>query len=252
MHRLTKLFYLAKISHLRNSYLFLLLFILSTNGCKRAADEVSNSAKISISIPSEAQFFAKHKAELSSASATINYSLFCFVANIKGGPLPTSPAQTCDIEKGLVLGSAPPGGVLSVDLTSGSGYSFEIYGLLRGSTSEACPPVTAQSWSWPLTKVYFLGRTDGIEIAAPTTDVLVNLSLPNANNNLIAVQGLPSSCSSVGALPIEVNHFSRLAVGAKILSGSGFKAYSRIQSNAEIKNLNGTNFRLKKWRVESL
>lgn len=230
-------------------WLFSLLFFLTTSlACTRAAVDESKTANIRISIPSAASFSSAHKSDFSAASVTMNYSLFCFVANIKGGGVSSIPAHTCDIDKGLVLGSAPPGGVLAIDLNPGSGYTFEIYGLLRSSVSDSCPAVNATNWNWPLDKIYFLGRAVGVEVVAPTTDVNINLTLPSVSNNLAVNNGMPSTCVDL-LLPANGLKTMRTALGVKQLTGSSYKAYARVDIKNEIKNLSGANFKLKKWRI---
>lgn len=208
--------------------------LLTLISCKRPEQK---SASVTLQIPSVSQ----------SMSAS-DYSLLCFVANVKSLQIPAVAATTCDVEKGLVAGSVAAGGVLSLDVPVGEANTFEIYGLMRKSLSESCPTDLQASWKWPLTKVYFLGKATAVNIVPPESQVTVSISLPS--QNIVSQNSWPQSCSLVGGLPSSPT-LGRVQMAAGVLSGTNYKIYSRASNRNEIKTLSGSLYQIHNFKVQA-
>jgi hypothetical protein len=219
---------------------------LCISACRRPAAE---SASVSIQIPSAQEFKKLSKASHSVYSLSqVDFSLLCFAVNVKGPAVPlTSATSQCDIERGLFAGSVASGQTLTLDVPDGSNYSFELYGIIRNSTTEACPLNLTTTWGSPVDKVYFLGKTEGVTISPPTAEVVVNVSLPERTQNLIAQNSLPASCSSA---PVLAPTFGRVQTAAAVMSGTTFKVYARASDKDDLKTLQGTQFKIQNWKAD--
>lgn len=217
------------------------LFVLSACALLAACQPASvDRSKIKIRIPTAAELQAAGKV---TSLALIDYNLLCFAVNVTGGPIP-SQNLSCDVPKGVITGSVPQGGTLELDVPYGEGMTFEVFGLLRTSTSVACPAVTADSWNWPLKKVYSLGKTANIKVSLPDQSVEVMVAMPDAADHLFASLSLPATCEPTQTAPPTVG---RVASGAGVLTGSTYKMYGRITSKNEIHEIQGSQFRIRQW-----
>lgn len=197
-------------------------------------------SKIKIRIPTAAELQASGKV---TSLAAIDYSLLCFAVNVTGGPIP-SQNLSCDASKGVITGSVPQGGTLELDVPYGEGMTFEVFGLLRTSTSVACPTVAANSWNWPLKKVYSLGKTADVKVSLPDQSVEVVVSMPDAADHLFAALALPATCEPTQSAPPTMG---RVASGTGLLTGTTYKMYGRITSKNEIQEIQGSQFRIRQW-----
>ena len=223
------------------------------SACHRAADEAGTgggSTAVSIRIPTAQEFnklSSKVGSQSVSAQAAIDYDLLCFAVNVKGAGIPTTPAQSCEIERGIINGSVPAGGALTLDLPAGVA-SFEIYGFLRTSASQGCPTFLPSGWDWPLQKTYFLGRANSITLTPPEANVAISISLPDAAQNLVVQNSWSASCANVGS-PVVAKNLGRLQTGTQILTGTNFTAYSRVSNKADMRQLQGTYFQVHNWKA---
>ncbi len=215
--------------------IILCLGILMVLSCRRPEQK---SATVTLQIPS-----------ISQSMSAADYGLLCFVANVKSPQITSTPATTCDIEKGLVAGSKAAGASLTLDVPVGDSTTFEIYGLMRKDLTETCPSDLQASWKWPLAKVYFLGKTTGVNIVPPESQVTVTITLPA--QNIVSQNSWPQSCSLIGALPSNNPTVGRVQMAAGVLSGTNYKIYSRASNRNEIKTLSGSSYQIHNFKVRA-
>ncbi len=217
--------------------------------CTRPQSQ-DKAAAILIQVPTAAQYQASAAGKISAQTTTIDFNLLCFAVNVKSSSLAViPPASSCEVERGLVVGSVGPGQSLSLDMLEGTA-DFEIYGFLRNSASDPCPQVTPAAWNFPMKKIYFLGKSVGVAVTSPSTDVAITIALPSPNQNLVAQNSMPASCNYLGA-PFVGKNFGRSEFGAKVLKGTQFSAYSRITTKPEIKTLSGSQFKIVNWKAST-
>ena len=231
---------------------FILLFVGVSFGigCHRAEDKVGEATSVSIRIPSASEFSklsSKVGSQSVSAQSAIDYNLLCFAVNVKGGSIASTPARTCEIERGLIVGSVPPGGELALDLPSGVA-TFEVYGFLRTSATQSCPAFLPSGWDWPLQKTYFLGQAASVTLTPPEAKVAVQITLPDSSANLLVQNGWGAACANLGS-PIAKKNSGRILLGSKILVGSQFMAYSRLSNKTDLKVQSGTRFQVHNWKA---
>ncbi len=228
-------------------WVLFLIFGIFVVGCQRPKLE---SSSISIHIPTHSEFkMAQEKVGVMAIGASaIDYSKLCFAVNVKGDGIPSKVPKTCDIERGNMIGSVAPGGQLSLEVNLGTVRFFEVYGMLRESASDACPTNLETSWKWALEKVYFLGKTDAVNIDKAEVQVPVTITLPAPADHLISVNSLPASCRSA---PEVAPTSGRIADSAEVLSGQQFKAYSRVSFKENTKHLKGNRFQIHNWRANN-
>ena len=164
--------------------------LLATSACKRAGDEISS---FSIKIPTAEQLSSKN-----SVQSVVDYNLLCFAIDIQGGSIPSTSANTCQPVKGQMLGSVAPGQTLQGRINEGT-YTFKVYALKRTNAAQACPAVTADSWNFPLAKVYYAGETANQKIAGETANIELQITLPDESTNMIAHNSFPATCNLIGA-----------------------------------------------------
>lgn len=226
------------------------ILVLTAFGCNRASP---TSASINLNFPTTNQFqkALSQKTELSRQSSPLNYSLMCFVVNIKSPQIPTTAATSCDIERGMIAGSVGPGKNISMDnVPIGASTTVEIYGLMRVTDSDPCPTDEQSKWNWPMNRIYFLGQTENVTVVAPSTDIEVSLTLPASTQNIAVQNAWANSCQFIGVAPIEPTK-GRIQWNARVLSGANFKAYSRVSDRNDLKPLKGSNFQIRNWRASN-
>lgn len=219
------------------------LIAFISSGCQRAG--APDSSRIAIQFPNKAQFLNSLKTSSQvSAQGLIDYSLLCFAVNVKS-PLISSSTQACDVERGISVGSVPPGSeIIIADVPMGSGNSFEIYGLLRGTSSEACPKVDKTTWNHPLQKIYLIGKTESVTLAKPDEVVTIYLKMPDQSAHLAAKNAFPSSCTSAGTTAA-----GSFLLGAGVLTSANFKLKSRVSFKEESTELLGSTLKIKRWKT---
>ena len=198
------------------------LALLILNGCKRPQLEESS---ISIQIPT-AQQFSERYGKVQSLGATVDYKLLCFAVNVKGEGIPTTPALTCDVERGIVSSDAvAAGGSINVEVTPGKNRLFEFYGFLRSSETDACPTMV-EKLDWPIKKVYWLGSKEVEDLPAGDVTLEIAITLPEIAHNLAVEKGWAASCG--GLPPKTVTTAGVGVVGAAVLSTSGLTLKARV------------------------
>ena len=217
----------------------LLFSVLGLLACQKPQND---SASVTVHIPNAAEFKASGK--LTSQSVTVNYDQLCFFVNAKGSGIASTSKGSCDIDRGVMGGGVPPGSDITMDIPGGDNRTIEVYGYLRNSASDACPPLPVDGWgAMPLTKIYFLGQTPAVTIAPPLTQVSVTIALPDSTQNLVVQNSWPVTCSG-GALPGATKHAGRLQVGAAALSSTHYKLSARIADHNEGQILTSSHYRI--------
>lgn len=230
----------------RSLGLAVLILGVVVGGCRRP---VADIASVSIQIPTAKQFRSLSKSSQTvSSQSVVDFNLLCFAVNIKGPAVTATPASTCDIERGLFSGSVGAGATLIVDVPEGSNFTFELYGILRGSTTEACPTGLTTTWGASIDKVYFLGKTTGVTITPPSSEVAITAVLPDQTQSLVAQNSLPATCKP-GSSP--ASSFGRVQTAAAVMSGTTFKVYSRASNKDDTKTLQGAQFKVINWRASA-
>lgn len=180
------------------------------------------------------------------SGSSINYENLCFVVNVRGENIPSKSSANCQIEKGLVAGSVPPGASVSMMISSSSKVTVEIFGLLRKSATEPCPEVSDRDWTWPISRTYFLDAKKDVALTTAETNVEFNLTLPAITNNVAIQNSWPHSCL---ASSTPSNHRSgRVTAGAALLVGGSHRLYVREANVADLNSLKGNRFVIKHWR----
>ena len=217
----------------------LLLIITNVISCQRPSENTNH--QVTIKIPTASEFQKSGPMKTRSLQMTIPYELLCFAVNAKGSNLPSLPAQTCGIEKGLTAGSVSPGESLSFNLKTNQVVQFELYGFLRNSPKESCPNLTSSEWFWPVNKTYELGKSNDIKIEGAETRVEFNLILPKDDQNIAVQKSWPPSCLS------SFPSFGVIPSSSGQLTGSSHRLYLRETSLSSINNLKGQRFQFKGW-----
>lgn len=195
-------------------------------------------------MPTVEQMQKMSKSDVSSM-AVVDLQKLCFAVNVKGPGIMSVPAVTCDVERGVVAGSVGPGGELSVDVEIGMERSFELYAFLKQG-SEACPKVAKAGWSWPLERIYFLGKADNVEVKQNSV-VEIPFTVPAQTQNIAVQKSWPASClATTKPAPKRVG---RVISGASVMvSPMNYKVYSKVGPFNDEKTL-GTNYKIKNWKV---
>lgn len=184
------------------------------------------------------------KSDVSSMSA-VDLQKLCFAVNVKGPGIVSAPAATCDVERGIVAGSVGPGGELSVEVELGLERSFELYAFLKQG-SEACPRVAKSGWSWPIERIYFLGKADNVEVKQNSV-VEIPFTVPTPSQNIAIQKSWPSSC--LATTKPAPKRLGRVISGASLMvSPMNYKVYSKFGPFNDEKTL-GTNYKIKNWKV---
>jgi hypothetical protein len=207
------------------------------SSCERAVKK--EFSQIEIVIPRQ-----DSQNQKASAQSAIDYNKLCFAVNVRGQGIPAIQ-NNCDVAAGLRTGAVQPGGVLTVDAVPvGESLTFELYGLLRNSTSEPCPSVTAQQWNFPLNKIFLVGHISNYKISKEDETLTIDVSLPASSAHLAAAFSLPASC-----LPTtpELSPKHRVVVSTLVGATANLKFDTRISFKPQGQNLTGTNLQIKNW-----
>lgn len=220
------------------------IFILSLGlvaGCQKKAETT-----IQFQIPSAQELRGK-QSKVKSQSTTVDPALLCFGVNVKGGNIKTT-SDSCDIERGIFSGSVGPGGTLSLLVPVSTGLTFEVYGFLRSNSSDPCIPIqSGGGWNWPISNIYFLGKTADVTVEPSTQFVDVTIALPQPSDNIASTNHWGPSCA--GGSNTAGNNIGRTALSATVSSGSLFKAYSRVSEKPENQILSGSQFQIHNWKA---
>jgi hypothetical protein len=233
--------------------LFCALLFLNFS-CSRPSDISLQNSSVKIRLPTTEEFKnlpTQSKMKIFSVDSPVDYNRLCFLVNATGEKITsTSTADlTCNISRGVVVGSVAPGQELSFDLSSNQLVNFEIYGYLRNNSADTCPSLTDSNWNWPLDKVYLLGSTKQVQITYPKTDVLINIDLPMTHQNIAVEKSWPKTCLPTTVQNNPLPPSGRIALGGKILTGSQFRLYGRVSNKEESKVLTGSQFKISNWKT---
>jgi hypothetical protein len=224
------------------------LLILTSAACTRPSELTGGGVKIKI--PSTQEFMSGNG---SLVAGTVDYARLCFAVHVTGAGITNATGPVCSWKVGRAVGYRQQNETLVVDdLPRNSELTFEMYGYLRGSTSDACgvtPNVLTQN---ELEKTYFLGKTKKTLLAADEL-VAITLLLPDESNHLGTQITLANSCPAKGAPSIAVpipssTNFSarnsRIAPGMAAASTS-FRAVGRVMGGSMTDYPSSTNFKVK-------
>jgi hypothetical protein len=229
----------------KNNYFIGLFAVLSFGMFLSACDRVSSGhSSVVIQMPTVEQMQTMSKSDVSSMSA-VDLQKLCFAVNVKGPGIASVPAATCDVERGIIAGAVGPGGELAVDVEIGMERSFELYAFLKQGT-EPCPKVAKAGWSWPLERIYFLGKADNVEVK-PNTVVEIPFTVPSQSQNIAVQKSWPASC--LVTTKTAPKRIGRIVSGAGVMvSPMNYKVYSKVGPFNDEKTL-GTNYKIKNWKV---
>lgn len=227
-------------------FYFLLMSLGMLGACARP--EGFNKGHLKISFPTAEEFKSKLSKTrgLAFTRSAISYDNLCFAVNVKGEKISSTQGGQCEIEKGMIHGSVQPGSEISLTLDKYQTVAIEIYGFLRNSTSEQCPQIGTDSWSWPQAKTYLIDSKSDIAIEREITNVEFSITLPASENNIALHNSWPLSCTTPNAAPPP--SMGRVGNGSAILAGTNFKMYVRSSSVSDLPTLSGTHFQIKGWR----
>jgi hypothetical protein len=223
-----------------------LLFGMFLIGCDRMATQ--SRSNIVIQMPSVEQMRkASSKADVSTLAA-VDLQKLCFIINVKGPNIATTPAAACDVERGIFAGSVGPGQMLSVNVESGAERVFELYAYIRTTSTEVCKDVLPKGWNVSLDKTYFLGKVSGITITPPETTVDIPFTIPTDSQNILVQNSWPVSClGNVSAAPARIG---RVVTAANLqTTGLGYKIYSKVSPISDQNNLGTTGYKIRNWKV---
>lgn len=181
----------------RMSFVVIAMSWLLLAGCQRAQDD--KTSKIDLQIP-EASVFKKltsdslSKTDNAASNATIDFENLCFAVQVSASDITYEPKSKCDFRKGMVVGSVPAGGTLSLDVSRGSDRIFEVYGYLKKSSADTCGSVPEIIPDADLSRIYLLGKSDPQSIQQPEVSVSIDIKLPSSDQNVISQFSLPPSC----------------------------------------------------------
>ncbi len=225
-------------------YLFFvaLLAALVLTGCNRAEGPTS---QIVIKFPNKPQFISSLKtAAKVSALTVVDYNLLCFAVNVKG-PKISVTNNSCDVERGISMGSVLPDVEMIVpNVPTGSDISFEIYGLLRNNSAEPCPPVDKMQWNHPVNKIYLLGQTVGITLTKIEEEVIVYLSMPAQFAPISVANSFPAACTAISVVRPE-----NIFLGSSLLTSASFNLRSRVSYKEESTELSGTTLKIRNGKA---
>jgi hypothetical protein len=216
--------------------------------CTRATDDLTGGG-VKIQIPTSQEFFGNGNQSL----AQVNYDRLCFAVHVTGAGVDSATGPVCSWKTGKAVGYLPPGGTLVIDdLPRNSELTFEIFGFLRGTTSDTCgalPDVLTQN---ELERTYFLGKTKKTLLSL-TESVAVSLILPDETSHLGTQISLAASCPAKGVAPIAMPipssanyqaRNSRVAAGMAA-SSTNFRAVGRVMGGGMDDYPSSTNFKVK-------
>lgn len=220
---------------------FFIASLCALAACKRAAEEAT---QFTIQIPT-----AKQMSEKFSAQSAVDFDSMCFVVDVQGSNITSIPANTCQPEKGTMFGGVSAGQVVSGSVTEGT-YTFKVYGLKKDSGG--CPgTINPELWNgWGLKKIYLLGEKVGQAVSGPTADINIVVSLPDENDHLFAHNSLPASCDPSSESPMKNGR--DLMSADKLILGTTYRAYSRVNNRPDTKILSGTMYKIKNWKAGAL
>ena len=163
---------------------------------------------------------AGSESRVSSQTLGFDWSLVCYMVNVSASDIPTSKVGSCDIPLGVFQGSVPPGGMLSLNVPSGSSRLVDVLVFLRSSSTDACPALDSKSGFSKLSRTRFIrvGQTASVDMTQASVTVVVDISTPADGVNLVTQYGLPNSCKPT-AQP-QGSFTSRLTSGHGVLSGT--------------------------------
>lgn len=224
-------------------FILLMSFAFALAGCR--AEAPSGSSQVAIVFPNKAQFMNSLKTGSQvSALAAINYNTLCFAVNVKS-PKITTTKNTCDVERGISVGSVPTGSeIIVADIPIGSENTFEIYGLVKSNPSEPCPTVSNASWNHSLNKIYLIGKKTGVVLEKQDEEVTIVLTMPDQTAHIAYENSFPATCTANG-----VAGGGAIVLGAGVLTSASFKLNSRVSYKQGSKELVGTNMKIKDWKT---
>lgn len=234
------------------SLVFALLFL--NFSCSRPSDVSQQNSSVKLRLPTTEEFKnlpAHSKIRTLSIDSPVDYNRLCFLVNATGEKITSTNSAdlTCNISRGVVVGSVAPGQELSLNLDSNQLVNFEIYGYLRNNSTDTCPTLTDSNWNWPLDKVYLLGNTMQVQITYPNTDVVINIDLPMTHQNIAVKKSWPKTCLPTTVQNNPLPPSGRIALGGKILTGTQFRLYGRVSNKEESKVLTGSQFKILNWKT---
>lgn len=226
---------------------FLLTSLLAvTIYCQRAPDEKTS---VAIQIPSAQQLGMQSI----NSQSVVDLSLLCFVVDIQGGNNITRPAQTCQPQKGELIGSVPAGSTLNASVIAGT-YNFKIYAVKRTSSTETCPVVNLDNWGVPLSRVYYLGEVLNKKIEGEKASVTIPVTLPDESHHLISSLSLPASCNTNTIIGNTLAaKQGRVLMGGKFINSANYKMYGKVGFIPVNKTLTSSSgLKIKNWEAGPL
>lgn len=231
------------------SKLCLILSCLAVLACSRVANQDEGRGSISIQIPSAEKLNAmNNKVGAFGTGATVDVTKICFGVNVIGPGIVSTSATSCDIERGIVVGTVTAGGTLTVDVDTGDSRVFEIYGFLRSSSTDPCPTFDKSGWGFPIGSVYFLGSSAPTKIDKADTSVNIAVTLPTTSNNLIASRGWSPSCASTGTTA-GGNSGSRTSSGSLLSQSTNLRSRANVNFAPQERVQQSTHLKSRGWKV---
>lgn len=217
---------------------FALAFALA--GCR--AEAPSGASQVVIVFPNKAQFANSLKV---SALATIDYNSLCFAVNVKS-PKIALTHNSCDVERGISVGSVPTGSEIVVaDIPIGSDNTFEIYGLVKSNAGDPCPVVDNTTWNHSPNKIYLIGKKTGVLLEKQDEEITIVLTMPEQTSHIAYENSFPASCIATTGVAGSGTY----VLGSAVLTSVSFKLNSRASYKEESTELSGPTMKIRDWKT---
>lgn len=212
-------------------------------GCR--AEAPSGASQVVIVFPNKAQFLSSLKTGSQiSALSVIDYNTLCFAVNVKS-PKISSTKNSCDVERGISVGSVPTGSeIIVADIPIGSDNTFEIYGLVKSNPADSCPAVNNTTWNHSLNKIYLIGKKTGVLLEKQDEEVTITLTMPEQSSHIAYENSFPATCTATG-----LAGSGTYVLGSAVLTSASFKLNSRASYKEESKELSGPTMKIKDWKT---
>jgi hypothetical protein len=124
----------------------------------------------------------------------IDWAKACFMVNVTGDGINSPQNAKCDVPSGAFGGAVKSSETLSLDVLKGTKRKVEVFVYFRSSPADNCVKHGSLNEFDP-GSVASVGSTV-VDLLADATTVGLDVSLPDANANLVSEFGLPAFCSA--------------------------------------------------------
>ena len=230
---------LKKASHSRGitTALFAFAVVLGFGACSPTAH--TGSSQLKILIPKSTGI----RAESSGAHLkSVDWDQACYTVNVTAVDIPNLSTTACQIPVGILAGTVPAGGTLTLDVPRGSARKLEVFLFKRPSPGSQCPTLAGTFGNLDPGSFVRVGLVPSFDASAASVSVDVNLTLPNAGDSVVTQYQLSKTCTALNTTPMTG---SGVEIAHAVLSGGRYKMNATLRDSSSGLTLKGGSYVMK-------